>query len=263
MDTVPPFINSSEDGDRIYGRGACDAKGLSPLRFWRRRSCASQAFSSACCFWSVKSETRSARKRPTSSPIGARFMINGEPTENKLALASKGALHVELVARGKMAHSHTPNWRVCHRQTGGSAAPAARDEAPRKCRCRSLHEECRLHSGRTRAQCDPRLRQSRSLLSPGGSGRRAGAATLQKLSATSSKFISPANPVPAAAHDRRPAHHGRRLHHRHPLAAEIGANRCCWAPARSTWRTPRASSWKGATSGGVKIYCSMAKRLSS
>jgi acetylornithine deacetylase len=40
--------------------------------------------------------------------MGARFMINGEPTENKLALASKGALHVELVARGKMAHSAYP-----------------------------------------------------------------------------------------------------------------------------------------------------------
>jgi len=41
-------------------------------------------------------------------PMGARFMINGEPTENKLALASKGALHVELVAHGKMAHSAYP-----------------------------------------------------------------------------------------------------------------------------------------------------------
>src|SRR6202167_2468509 len=40
--------------------------------------------------------------------VGARFLINGEPTENKLALASKGALHVELVARGKMAHSAYP-----------------------------------------------------------------------------------------------------------------------------------------------------------
>jgi acetylornithine deacetylase len=47
-------------------------------------------------------------KLANQQPIGARFMINGEPTGNKLALASKGALHVELVARGKMAHSAYP-----------------------------------------------------------------------------------------------------------------------------------------------------------
>jgi acetylornithine deacetylase len=47
-------------------------------------------------------------KLANEHPIGARFMINGEPTENKLALASKGALHVEVVARGKMAHSAYP-----------------------------------------------------------------------------------------------------------------------------------------------------------
>src|SRR5258708_31646211 len=41
-------------------------------------------------------------------PIGSRFMINGEPTENHLAVATKGALHVELIARGKMAHSAYP-----------------------------------------------------------------------------------------------------------------------------------------------------------
>src|SRR4051812_429413 len=28
MDTVPPFIPSSEDQTRIFGRGACDAKGI-------------------------------------------------------------------------------------------------------------------------------------------------------------------------------------------------------------------------------------------
>ena len=47
-------------------------------------------------------------QRANQHPIGSRFMINGEPTENRLAVATKGSLHVELIARGKMAHSAYP-----------------------------------------------------------------------------------------------------------------------------------------------------------
>src|ERR1700692_2540061 len=90
------------------GADRATRRGLLRHKFWRRRSCAGQAFSPGCCFWLARRATRSGARRPTHQPIGARFMINGEPTENKLALASKGALHVELVARGKMAHSAYP-----------------------------------------------------------------------------------------------------------------------------------------------------------
>jgi acetylornithine deacetylase len=108
MDTVPPFIASSEDDNRIYGRGACDAKGIIAAQV-----CAAEKLRGAGVFvgllFLVGEERDSiGAKTADLQPIGTRFMINGEPTENKLALASKGALHVELVARGKMAHSAYP-----------------------------------------------------------------------------------------------------------------------------------------------------------
>jgi acetylornithine deacetylase len=108
MDTVPPFIPSSEDGRCIYGRGACDAKGIIAAQILAaEKLCAAGVFVGLLFLVGEERDSIGA-KLANQHPIGARFMINGEPTENKLALASKGALHVELVARGKMAHSAYP-----------------------------------------------------------------------------------------------------------------------------------------------------------
>jgi acetylornithine deacetylase len=108
MDTVPPFIPSSEDEKRIYGRGSCDAKGIIAAEI-----AAAEKLRAADIFvgllFLVGEETNSiGAKKANEQPIGARFMINGEPTDNRLALASKGSLHVVLTARGKMAHSAYP-----------------------------------------------------------------------------------------------------------------------------------------------------------
>ena len=108
MDTVPPFISSSEDDARIYGRGSCDAKGIIAVQI-----VAAEKLRAASAFvgllFLVGEETNSAGAiEANRHPIGARFMINGEPTDNRLALASKGALRVELRAKGKMAHSAYP-----------------------------------------------------------------------------------------------------------------------------------------------------------
>ncbi|MFZ0822363.1 MAG: M20/M25/M40 family metallo-hydrolase [Terriglobales bacterium] len=108
MDTVPPFINSSEDGDRIYGRGACDAKGIIAAQILAAEKLRQSSLFVGLLFLVGEERDSIGAKAANQQPIGARFMINGEPTENKLALASKGALHVELVARGKMAHSAYP-----------------------------------------------------------------------------------------------------------------------------------------------------------
>ncbi len=108
MDTVPPFIASSEDEGRIYGRGACDAKGIIAAEILAAEKLRGAGIFAGLLFLVGEERDSIGAKFANQQPIGARFMINGEPTENKLAVASKGALHVELVARGKMAHSAYP-----------------------------------------------------------------------------------------------------------------------------------------------------------
>ena len=108
MDTVPPFIQSFEDEGRIYGRGACDAKGIIAAQILAAERLRGEGVFVGLLFLVGEERDSIGAKTVNRQPMGARFMINGEPTENKLALASKGALHVELVARGKMAHSAYP-----------------------------------------------------------------------------------------------------------------------------------------------------------
>src|ERR1700733_7114390 len=112
MDTVPPFIASSEDDGRIYGRGSCDAKGIIAAQIVAAEKLRAAGVFVGLLFL-VGEETNSAGAiEANQHPIGARFMINGEPTDNRLALASKGSLHVVLTARGKMAHSAYPELGV-------------------------------------------------------------------------------------------------------------------------------------------------------
>jgi len=108
MDTVPPFIASSEDDRRIYGRGACDAKGIIAAQIMAAEKLRHEGVFVGLLFLVGEERDSIGAKAANKQPLGARFMINGEPTENKLALASKGALHVEIIASGKMAHSAYP-----------------------------------------------------------------------------------------------------------------------------------------------------------
>jgi acetylornithine deacetylase len=108
MDTVPPFIPSSEDDKRIYGRGACDAKGIIAAQIVAVEKLHAAGVFAGLLFLVGEELDSVGAKTANQQAQGARFMINGEPTGNKLAVASKGALHVELVARGKMAHSAYP-----------------------------------------------------------------------------------------------------------------------------------------------------------
>jgi acetylornithine deacetylase len=108
MDTVPPFVESSEDDERIYGRGACDAKGIIAAQMLAAEKLRGTGVYVGLLFLVGEERDSIGAKLANQYPIGARFMINGEPTENRLALASKGSLHVEVVARGKMAHSAYP-----------------------------------------------------------------------------------------------------------------------------------------------------------
>ncbi|HKH99597.1 MAG TPA: M20/M25/M40 family metallo-hydrolase [Candidatus Sulfotelmatobacter sp.] len=109
MDTVPPFIPSSEDAGRIYGRGSCDAKGIIAAQIAAAERLRQQGIHVGLLF--VVGEERDslgAERANEHAPSGCRFLVNGEPTENRIALASKGTLRVEVTAKGRMAHSAYP-----------------------------------------------------------------------------------------------------------------------------------------------------------
>ena len=108
MDTVPPFFGWSEDDEFMYGRGSSDAKGIIAAQI-AAADLLRDAGVRVGLLFVVGEERDSAGARVANEhPKGSRFLINGEPTDNRLALASKGALRVEMRARGKMAHSAYP-----------------------------------------------------------------------------------------------------------------------------------------------------------
>jgi acetylornithine deacetylase/succinyl-diaminopimelate desuccinylase-like protein len=108
MDTVPPFIRSWEDQDNIYGRGSCDAKGIIAAQIAACERLRKEGAAVGLLFLVGEERDSLGAKVANENAPGSRFLINGEPTENKIALASKGALRVEIVAKGKMAHSAYP-----------------------------------------------------------------------------------------------------------------------------------------------------------
>jgi acetylornithine deacetylase len=108
MDTVPPFIPSSEDENNIYGRGSCDAKGIIAAQIAACERLRQEGAAVGMLFLVGEERDSLGAKMANENPLGSRFLINGEPTENKMAVASKGALRAEIVARGRMAHSAYP-----------------------------------------------------------------------------------------------------------------------------------------------------------
>jgi len=108
MDTVPPFIPSSEDATSVYGRGACDAKGIIAAQISAAEQLARENIHVALLFLVGEERDSLGAKIANHQSLGSKFMVNGEPTENRIALASKGALRVELIAHGRMAHSAYP-----------------------------------------------------------------------------------------------------------------------------------------------------------
>ncbi len=109
MDTVPPFIPSREDDDQIWGRGACDTKGIIAAMITAAEQLLEIGTRNFGLLFVVGEERNSAGAHAAArNPRGSKFLINGEPTENKLALGSKGTLRYEIIARGRMAHSAYP-----------------------------------------------------------------------------------------------------------------------------------------------------------
>src|SRR5436305_5098082 len=108
MDTVPPYIPSSEDDQRIYGRGSCDAKGIIAAQIAAAERLRKDGIYVGLLFLVGEERDSLGAKVANQQANGCKFLINGEPTENKIAIASKGALRVELTVTGRMSHSAYP-----------------------------------------------------------------------------------------------------------------------------------------------------------
>ncbi|HEX8688388.1 MAG TPA: M20/M25/M40 family metallo-hydrolase, partial [Pyrinomonadaceae bacterium] len=111
MDTVPPFIPSSEDATHIRGRGSCDAKGIIAAQVTAAERLRAEGVEELGLLFTVDEElgslgARAADRHPLAG--GCEYLINGEPTDNRLAAGSKGSLRLRLVAEGRAAHSAYP-----------------------------------------------------------------------------------------------------------------------------------------------------------
>jgi acetylornithine deacetylase len=108
MDTVPPYIPFSEDAEFMYGRGVSDAKGIIAAQVAAAEALRAAGFRIGVLFVSGEERDSAGAKAANLKPKGSRYLINGEPTDNKLALASKGALRTVFRSTGKMGHSAYP-----------------------------------------------------------------------------------------------------------------------------------------------------------
>ena len=108
MDVVPPWIASSEDETRIFGRGACDAKGIIAAQVKAAERLHEKGLHPGLLFVVGEERDSTGAYVANSHAPGSKFLINGEPTDNRIGIASKGALRVNVIAEGKMAHSAYP-----------------------------------------------------------------------------------------------------------------------------------------------------------
>jgi acetylornithine deacetylase len=106
MDTVPPFIQSREDDEHIWGRGACDTHGIAASMIKAIEALLEEGVRDLGLLLVVGEEIDGlGAMHANQNPPAVKYLINGEPTENRLAIGSKGSLRIELSAKGKAAHS--------------------------------------------------------------------------------------------------------------------------------------------------------------
>jgi acetylornithine deacetylase len=110
LDTVPPYVAPRMDGDKLFGRGACDAKGIAASMLMAADEMAASGEGRLDLLFVVGEEKNSdgARAANQLNPT-SKFLINGEPTESQIASGAKGSLRVTLRTRGREAHSAYPH----------------------------------------------------------------------------------------------------------------------------------------------------------
>lgn len=113
LDTVPPFIGSSEDDEFIYGRGSCDAKGIIAAQIFAAEELRARGMHQIGFLFTVDEElgsegAQAANQHPLAREC--RFLINGEPTDNRLAIGTKGSMRLIVTTSGRAAHSAYPEF---------------------------------------------------------------------------------------------------------------------------------------------------------
>jgi len=111
MDTVPPFIESREDDEFIYGRGACDAKGIMAAQIFAAQRLRDEGVNDVGLLFTVDEElgsigAQAANRHPLAREC--RYLINGEPTDSRLATGTKGSVRAIITTEGRAAHSAYP-----------------------------------------------------------------------------------------------------------------------------------------------------------
>lgn len=109
LDCVPPFFPSRVEGNLLYGRGACDAKGIAAAQVGALEQLRADGEARVGLLFVVGEERGShGALAANRTPPGSRYLVNGEPTDSRMAVATKGAYRVKLVASGRAAHSAYP-----------------------------------------------------------------------------------------------------------------------------------------------------------
>jgi acetylornithine deacetylase len=108
LDTVPPHIPPRRAGDRLYGRGACDAKGIAAAMICAAERLRQRGVPIALLFVVGEEENHDGATAANAVPTTSRVLINGEPTESRLAIGTKGAWRIIVRTAGRAAHSAYP-----------------------------------------------------------------------------------------------------------------------------------------------------------
>jgi acetylornithine deacetylase len=109
LDTVPPYVPPSRDGDVLRGRGACDAKGIAASMIFAADALRGRDVPVALLFVVGEETTHDGAHAANARPTTSRVLINGEPTENTLAVGTKGAVRLLVRTEGRAAHSAYPH----------------------------------------------------------------------------------------------------------------------------------------------------------
>ena len=112
LDTVPPYHPPHIEGDRLLGRGACDAKGIAAAMICAATTLRDQGLAAGVLLVVGEESPHDGARAANAVPNACRVLINGEPTESKLAVGTKGALRCSITTRGQAAHSAYPHLGV-------------------------------------------------------------------------------------------------------------------------------------------------------
>ena len=225
LDTVPPYVSPRLDGNRLYGRGACDAKGIAAAMMAAAEQLAEEGEHRVDLLFVVGEEKNSDGARAANHlPATSRWLINGEPTESKLASGAKGSQRVIVRTRGRAAHSaYAHLGPVGHRADAPAAADDPRSRPAVRPRARRHHaqhrHDSRRHRGQHRSRRCARRRScsaswatwsrcaQRSTGGPTGAPSSSGARTSRRSAFTRSTGFETAR---------------RRVHVGHPAARPVG-----------------------------------------